>query len=139
MNLPKSLFTGAIALALTLASQMSAAGIAVYFECNSQNTHYEDRIAWGGTFQGNEMSGYCVETRKLVHTAWKTSYKTGEKPESPPLPIRIFDPTTGQTVNMYKLPKCSDPIIPIESEEQLRRIPPCLGNAYKKVKELEID
>lgn len=85
------------------------------------------------------VTGFCTSTQKLVTLWWQTSWKVGEKPPSPPTPTHIFDPETGKTVDTYQSPDCKEPFIPIETEAQLRRIPPCQGKVFKINRQIDAD
>ena len=52
---------------------------------------------------------------------------------------RVFDPRSGGILELVQVKDCRAPIIPIETEEQLRRIPPCIGATMTISNPIEFD
>jgi ssDNA-binding Zn-finger/Zn-ribbon topoisomerase 1 len=94
--------------ALVLIPAMAAfAGMSYPMVCSSCG--FSSRVQIGGAKKFEQMTGYCAECKKFVYVKWD---RGGTKPE----PIaKVWDSTSGESVEIYKCPDCSKPVIPLRA------------------------
>ena len=136
---PGTIQTAWLAVATLLLSIPCQAGTVISFECSDANSTYKDKWDVGGRFSAASVTGFCTSTNRLVTLWWPTSWRIGEKEPLPPERVHVVDPDTGKTISMYHSPDCNEPFVPIETEEQLLRIPPCQGKDFKVTGEMDVD
>jgi hypothetical protein len=115
------------ALVLALFAGTASAGARFDIECKGPSGTFATTVSFGGGFLTGEVTGWCQSRQALVHETWKTSWKVGTPKPREPRRERVFDPRSGSTIELVHVKDCREPVIPIGSEEELRRIPPCAG------------
>ena len=97
------------ALAMALASAtVSLAGTGYPMQC--KNCGFEAEVLIGGGMRFGQITGFCVESGKFVYLTWQR----GKKEPEPA--ARIWDSSTGKTIELYKFPECSQPVMPLQLE-----------------------
>ena len=108
----------AVGLAFMLPLAAVLAGSQYDLVCKNKDCNYKGSIGIGGGFQFEQVTGYCLNCKDFVSLSWNREQK---KPE----PLKVWNPTTGQAMLLYKCPKCQTPFLPIEKIEDLKRCPKC--------------
>jgi hypothetical protein len=126
-------------LLCTVISGAATAGAAFAYRCEGPQGVHVGKFSVGGGFMFGEVTGWCLSRNELVHVSWRTSYRVGERKPVPPKRTNVFDPRTGETLELVHVKECKEPIVPIETEEQLARIPPCAGATMTISDRLEYD
>jgi hypothetical protein len=132
-------FASVLALGLSLAAGSATAGDAFDFECSGPAGTYADRVYLGAGMMSGRVTGWCPSSQRLVRETWETSWKRGTPRPRGPKRARVVDPVSGSTIEMVTVKQCKEPIVPIETEEQLRRIPPCVGATMTISNRIEFD
>ncbi|MDP2895840.1 MAG: hypothetical protein Q8Q12_04685 [bacterium] len=107
-----------IALACMLPLAAVLAGSQYDLVCKNKDCNYKGSIGIGGGFQFEQLTGYCLNCKDFVSLSWNREQK---KPE----PLKVWNPTTGQAMLLYRCPKCQNPFLPIEKIEDLKHCPKC--------------
>jgi len=128
-----------LALALSLAAGSATAGVAFDFECTGPAGTHADRVYLGAGMSSGRVTGWCVSSQKLVSETWETSWKIGTRQPRGPKRTRVFDPGSGSVIELVDVKQCKEPIVAIETEEQLRRLPPCAGATMTISNRIEFD
>jgi hypothetical protein len=120
-------FAASFALVLGIAAGPANAGTKFDLDCVGPAGTYATRVSLGGGMQSGEVTGWCLSKQALVRETWQTSWKVGTPQPRGPKRTRVFDPNSGKTIELVQVKDCREPIVAIETEEALRRIPPCVG------------
>jgi hypothetical protein len=132
-------FAASFALVLGIAAGPASAGAAFDLECTGPAGTYAMHVRLGDTMLSGKVTGWCLSKQALVTETWKTSWKVGTPQPRGPKRKRVIDPATGATIGLVVVKDCKEPIVPIETEEQLRRIPPCVGATVAISNLIEVD
>ena len=90
----------------------------VELKCSNESCGYKGNVTIGGGRMFNQLTGYCARDKEFVHLQWKRG-------EATPDLIKAWDPKTGQTVELFKCSKCSDPVLSIRNAKELTHCPKC--------------
>ena len=113
-----------LALAIAIIPSMGArAGTGYTLTCT--NCGYQAEIAIGGGKDFEQITGFCVHSKKFVYLTWKHGTK---RPEPA---AEVWDSATGETIKVYKCPDqdCGKLFIPLR--EVRRRAEPGLDHCPK--------
>jgi DNA-directed RNA polymerase subunit RPC12/RpoP len=94
------------------------AGTGFDLTCTNKDCGYKGNAQFGGGRQFEQISGFCVRDNQFVYVRWKRSDKA-------PAPLKIWNPTDGTFVELYKCPTCGDPFLPIKTVEDVKYCPKC--------------
>lgn len=100
------------------------AGSLFSFSCEGPAGHIEERVVLGGGFKFEQITGFCLSAKRFVYLIWK-------RHDPAPVPLRVWDPKTGDVFELYRAEDCPEPIIPIRAVEQLDRLPICRQGSLK--------
>jgi hypothetical protein len=103
---------------------LAHAGAGYEFTCTGPDGEYKGHINLGGGRAFEQITGYCIATAKFVSLSWK-------RQESPPQPVQVWDPRSGETLSLYPVKECPAPVAPIRHVEELRNLPPCAGKEFR--------
>lgn len=85
------------------------AGMSYPMKCD--HCGYSTRVVVGGGRLFEQITGYCPGDKKFVSITWK-------RDEKKPAPMaRVWDASTGKTIDLYKCPDCGKPFIALEVKD----------------------
>jgi hypothetical protein len=127
-----------LALAISVTASIAWAGTTYLLTCGNEKCGFKGEVKFGGGRIFEMVTGYCLKCEKFVYLRWTREGK-GVKNQTPkPQAVgRIWDATTGRTIDLYACPHCTSAFLPIASEEDLRCCPKC-GQPTLKQEECEI-
>jgi Zn finger protein HypA/HybF involved in hydrogenase expression len=96
-------------------------GTLVTMKC--KKCDFSSEVSIGRGFKFEQLTGYCVECKEFVTIQWQ---RDGKAPK--PL-ASIWDYRTGKTIQLFKCPKCSKAVAPIE--EKMEYCPKCNEKAFE--------
>ena len=94
------------ALVIVLVPATAAfAGLDYPMKC--KNCGYSCRVKIGGGMGFEQLTGFCVESKKFVYLKWDRGAKK-------PNPMaKVWDSATGEWIEVHKCPECPKPFIPL--------------------------
>ncbi len=107
------------------------AGSVYQLTCENKDCLYTDHVSFGGGMRFDQITGYCSSTGKFVYVIWHREHQTRsgskEKVSKPkPSPVgQIWLPSMGQYISLYQSKDCPQPVVPINSVEELKFCPKC--------------
>jgi DNA-directed RNA polymerase subunit RPC12/RpoP len=107
-----------IALAAMLPLVAVLAGSQYDLVCKNKDCNYKGSIGLGGGFQFEQVTGFCLHCKDFVSLSWNREKKR-------PQPLKVWNPTKGQVMLLYKCPECQNPFLPVEKIEDLKYCPKC--------------
>lgn len=96
----------------------ASAGEMVDLKCGNEACNYKAKLIIGGLRMSDRLVGYCTRDKEFVSLSWKR----GEK--GPDL-IKVWNPKSGEMIDLFKCPKCSDPVLQVRDVKDLEHCPKC--------------
>jgi hypothetical protein len=92
-----------------VAAAATAAFAAIGYPMQCTSCGFSARVQIGGIRRFERMTAYCADCKKFVYIQWERGAK---KPE----PIaKVWDSASGESLDVFKCPECSKPVLPLRS------------------------
>ncbi|MBI5684069.1 MAG: hypothetical protein HZC54_03220 [Verrucomicrobia bacterium] len=91
------------------------------FNCTNTNCNFNAKVFCGGGDAVTKVSGYCAHCGKMVTATFPNKDKKGLWPNAV---ARIWDSTTGKTLELFECPGCKHPFAPLG---KVNYCPKCRG------------
>jgi hypothetical protein len=105
--------------------QLSRSGSGYEVTCKDSQCGFVTQAGFGGGFEFEQTSGYCMACDKWATITWPRRSKAPE-------PIAVFwDPLTGMLRMVHKCPTCTQPFVVVNDAEDLKFCPKCKKPSLK--------
>lgn len=96
-------------------------------EGKNDRCKFKQQIGEGGAIDADYVTGYCSKCDKFVEKSWRR--KGGDSPavkgEEPPRIFKVWDPSSGQTRELFDCPDCQGMVFSIKKKNEIKFCPRC--------------